>query len=229
ELTPPFTMKNNFSLNILPWVLIICLSADALQQQEALAHPLFTKSRWIVNKDGKRVKLACVNWPSHLQPVLAEGLSWQPVDVISNKIRSMGFNCVRLTWPLALVNNQTISSMTVENSFKSLGLHKSLVGIRANNGKFLSMTLPQAFKNVVSSLGNNNVMVILDNHITTPGWCCSLKDGNGYFGDKDFDPKLWIQGLSRMATMFKGTRNVVGMSLRNELRGKNVNVGLWYK
>ncbi|KAF9603079.1 hypothetical protein IFM89_033804 [Coptis chinensis] len=221
-------MKNNFSLNLLSSLLVICLSTVALQKH-VLATPLFTNSRWIVDEDGNRVKLACVNWPDHLQPAVAEGLSKKPVDVISEKIRSMGFNCVRLTWPLALINNHTLASMTVENSFKSLGLYESLGGIKVNNERFLNMSLSQVFKNVVSSLGDNNIMVILDNHITTPGWCCSNNDSSAFFGDKDFDPKLWIKGLGRMATMFKGTKNVIGMSLRNELRGPNQNVKAWYR
>jgi hypothetical protein len=82
---------------------------------------------------------------------------------------------------------------------------------------------------VVSSLGANKVMVILDNHISKPGWCCSGSDGNGFFGDLYFNPDLWIQGLARMATLFNGVPNVVGMSLRNELRGPRQNVKDWYR
>lgn len=71
-------------------------------------------------------------------------------------------------------------------------------------------------------------MVILDNHVSQPGWCCSENDGNGFFGDKYFNPDLWIKGLTMMATMFKGVANVVGMSLRNELRGPRQNAPDWY-
>lgn len=81
----------------------------------------------------------------------------------------------------------------------------------------------------MSGLADNNVMVILDNHISKPGWCCSSFDGNGFFGDQYFDPYLWVQGLTRMATLFKGVANVVGMSLRNELRGPKQNVRDWYR
>ena len=72
-------------------------------------------------------------------------------------------------------------------------------------------------------------MVILDNHMTKPGWCCSNDDGNGFFGDRDFDPEMWVDGLTKMATLFKGVKNVVGMSLRNELRGPKQNVNDWYR
>ncbi|KAJ8438555.1 hypothetical protein Cgig2_024644 [Carnegiea gigantea] len=72
-------------------------------------------------------------------------------------------------------------------------------------------------------------MVILDNHLSTPGWCCSSSDGNGFFGDQYFDPNLWIKGLTKMATLFKGNPYVVGMSLRNELRGPKQNSADWYR
>ncbi|XWS63750.1 hypothetical protein CRYUN_Cryun06bG0128600 [Craigia yunnanensis] len=72
-------------------------------------------------------------------------------------------------------------------------------------------------------------MVILDNHISKPGWCCSNFDGNGFFGDPYLNPDLWITGLTRMATLFSGVTNVVGMSLRNELRGPKQNVNDWYR
>ncbi|KAF5935163.1 hypothetical protein HYC85_026292 [Camellia sinensis] len=72
-------------------------------------------------------------------------------------------------------------------------------------------------------------MVILDNHISKPGWCCDESDGNGFFGDQYFNPDLWIKGLTVMASLFKGTPYVVGMSLRNELRGRKENANDWYR
>lgn len=81
----------------------------------------------------------------------------------------------------------------------------------------------------MSSLRNNSVMVILDNHLTKPGWCCGNNDGNGFFGDKYFSPNIWIEGLTKMAKMFKDVSNVIGMSLRNELRGPKQNEPDWFK
>lgn len=85
------------------------------------------------------------------------------------------------------------------------------------------------FQAVVRRLGDNEVMVILDNHVSKPGWCCGNTDGNGFFGDEYFDPDQWVRGLTEMATMFRGVPNVVGMSLRNELRGPRQNVPDWYR
>ncbi|XP_062110479.1 glycosyl hydrolase 5 family protein-like [Humulus lupulus] len=199
------------------------------QTGPATGVPLSTNSRWVVDESGKRVKLACVNWVSHLEAVVAEGLSKQPIDAIAGRVSSMGFNCVRLTWPLYLATNDSLAALTVRQSFERLGLTQAIAGIQANNPSIVDLPLLEAYQAVVSGLGDKNVMVILDNHITKPTWCCSTFDENGFFGDKYFDPDLWIEGLTRMATLFNGVSNVVGMSLRNELRGPKQNVNDWYK
>lgn len=111
------------------------------------SYPLSTKSRWIVDEKGQRVKLACVNWPAHLQPAVAEGLSKQPLDSISKKIVSMGFNCVRLTWPLDLMTNDTLAlNVTVKQSFESLKLFEDVLGIQTHNPKILNLPLFNAFQ-----------------------------------------------------------------------------------
>uniref|UniRef100_A0ACD5UQR1 Uncharacterized protein n=1 Tax=Avena sativa TaxID=4498 RepID=A0ACD5UQR1_AVESA len=191
--------------------------------------PLSTSSRWVVGADGRRVKLACANWASHLEPVAAEGLSRRGVGDIAARVAAMGFNCVRLTWPTYLATNATLSSLPLRWSLERLGLRESAAGVRVNNPALLDLPLIDVFREVVSALASNNIMVILDNQITTPGWCCSGSDGNAFFGDKYFDPEEWLKGLSAMATMFRNTKNVVGMSLRNELRGPHQNVSLWYR
>ncbi|KAK2636622.1 hypothetical protein Ddye_031414 [Dipteronia dyeriana] len=210
-------------------IIITILTPQTKPHAAAADLPLSTDSRWVVDQSGRRVKLACVNWVSHLDAVVAEGLSKQPMDVISNGIASMGFNCVRFTWPLFLATNDSLASLTVRQSFQKLGLFESIAGIQANNPSIIDLPLIKAFQMVVGSLGDNNVMVILDNHISNPGWCCSNYDGNGFFGDKYFNPDVWITGLTKMATLFNGVFNVVGMSLRNELRGSRQNVNDWYR
>ncbi|XP_042502942.1 glycosyl hydrolase 5 family protein-like [Macadamia integrifolia] len=210
--------------------LILSPNVFFLLQRPVMARPpLYTNSRWVVDENGQRVKLACVNWVSHLEAMVAEGLHKQPLDVISKQIKSMGFNCVRLTWSLFMVTNDSLSSLTVRQSFQSLGLLDTIDGIQVNNPSLLDLPLIQAYKVVVSNLGENKVMVILDNHISKPGWCCNNWDDNGFFGDRYFIPKLWLKGLTAVATMFNGTNNVVGMSLRNELRGRRQNAKDWYR
>ncbi|PKA54492.1 hypothetical protein AXF42_Ash000326 [Apostasia shenzhenica] len=211
---------------IFVFLFIFLFLQEAFPPTEAL--PLSTSSRWIVDGSGRRVKLACVNWVAHLEAMVAEGLGKQPLDAISKKISSMGFNCVRFTWPLFLLTNESLSSLTVRRSFQALGLNDSIADIQAKNPALVDLPLLQAYKVVVENLEENKIMVILDNHISRPGWCCSRTDGNGFFGDEFFEPEAWVDGLTQMARAFKGAPNVVGMSLRNELRGPRQNVNDWY-
>ncbi|XP_070043849.1 glycosyl hydrolase 5 family protein-like [Nicotiana tomentosiformis] len=217
--------SSSSSLNIHLFLFLLISS----QHVTVSSQPLYTNSRWIVNSTGQRVKLACINWVSHMEVMVAEGLNQQPVNAISQAIINMGFNCVRLTWPLFLFTNDSLGSITVRQSFKNLGLFGSIVGLQANNPSIVDLSVLDAYQAVVASLAKNNVMMILDNHISKPGWCCSRFDGNGFFGDEYFDPDLWVQGLTKVATIFKSTNNVVGMSLRNELRGLLQNADDWYR
>jgi len=82
-------------------------------------------------------------------------------------------------------------------------------------------------ESVVTALALHDLMVILDNHVSKPQWCCGDTDGNGFWGDEYFNPEEWLQGLIRVATRFRGVLHVVGMSLRNELRGPKQNSGDW--
>lgn len=132
---------------ISPLTLFLFLLLSSISLTLATDYPLFTKSRWIVNKKGHRVKLACANWPSHLKPVVAEGLSSQPMDSISKKIKDMGFNCVRLTWPLELMINDTLAfNVTVKQSFERYGLDHELQGIYTHNPSIVNIPLINAFQ-----------------------------------------------------------------------------------
>ncbi|KAL1289932.1 hypothetical protein HN51_058307 [Arachis hypogaea] len=219
-------ITNNIGIVYTTLFLLSCSST--LQNTKAV--PLHTNGRWIVDEEGEqRVKLACLNWVSHLEASVPEGLNKQPLDEISKRIKSLGFNCVRLTWPLQLATNASLSSLSVRQSLNNLGLLDSIAAVQSNNPNFIDLPLIECFQAVVKSLGENDVMVILDNHVTQPSWCCSAMDGNGFFGDTFLDPDLWIMGLTKMATLFNGVTNVVGFSLRNELRGPKQNVNDWYR
>lgn len=130
----------------MPRLLLLLAASFLLLWQPAVAALLSTNSRWIVDESGRRVKLACVNWVSHLEGMVAEGLGKQPLDVISKSISSMGFNCVRFTWPLFLVTDDSLASLTVRQSFSSLGLNESISAIQANNPTLVDLPLLQAYQ-----------------------------------------------------------------------------------
>lgn len=126
-------------------LLCIVITILVLMTQYSYA-TLYTNSRWIVNEGGQRVKLSCVNWVSHLEVMVAEGLSKQPIDTISKSITNMGFNCVRLTWPLFLFTNDSLATLTVRQSFNNLGLVESIAGLQTNNPSILDLSLLRAYQ-----------------------------------------------------------------------------------
>ncbi|XP_050205745.1 glycosyl hydrolase 5 family protein-like [Mercurialis annua] len=192
--------------------------------------PLSTNGRWIVDDTTQqRVKLACVNWPSHLEPMLAEGLDKKPLAYIVSQLRSSRtfFNCVRFTWATYMFTR--FANLTVSESLDSMNLRDARDGVAWYNPWILGMTIVQAFEAVVNELGAQNIMVILDNQVSRPAWCCSDDDGNGFVGDVDFDAEEWLQGLSMVAELFKGRSQVIAISTRNEMRGPHQNVEDWYK
>ncbi|XP_015577295.3 glycosyl hydrolase 5 family protein [Ricinus communis] len=205
---------------------IFLLSLCILIAIPCFSMPLSTKGRWIIDtKTGQRVKLACVNWPSHMETMLAEGLHEQPLKRIVALLAKQKFNCVRLTYATYMWTRY--SNRTVSESFNFLPEAKE--GIAKNNPDLLSKTLPQAYETVVDELAAQGVMTLLDNHVSKPTWCCSETDGNTFFGDTYFDVKEWIQGLTTVATRFRGKPKVMAISTRNELRGPLQNQDDWYK
>ncbi|KAK4843442.1 hypothetical protein QYF36_008066 [Acer negundo] len=190
--------------------------------------PLLTRGKWIVDStSGRPVKLACTSWASHLQPMLAEGLDKQPLRNIVAKVVQQHFSCVRLTWATYMFTR--FNQSTVTQTLDSLYLTQAKEGIARNNPALLKMTVVQAYDEVVDELGRQGLMVVLDNHVSNPKWCCGNNDGNGFFGDTDFSPQEWKQGLVSIAQRFKSKNQVVAMSLRNELRGPRQNQPDWYK
>ncbi|KAL5749990.1 hypothetical protein ACOSP7_024593 [Xanthoceras sorbifolium] len=190
--------------------------------------PLSTSKKWIIDSaSGHRVKLTCVNWAAHLEPMVAEGLDRKPLRDIVAKVAEHHFNCVRLTWATFLFTRY--AQRTVTESLDSLGLREAKDGIAKNNPVILNMTLIQAYETVVDELGAQGLMVVLDNHVSNPNWCCPYNDGNGFFGDADFHPREWLHGLITVGKRFKTKNQVVAMSIRNELRGSRQNEHDWYR
>jgi len=58
--------------------------------------PFSTDGRDIVDANGDAVTWTGVNWPGSGETMVPEGLEWQSVEEIVDRIASIGFNFVRL-------------------------------------------------------------------------------------------------------------------------------------
>jgi hypothetical protein len=170
--------------------------------------PLSTQKRWIIDDaTGQRVKLTCAHWVAHVKPMLVEGLDKLPIKDIATQIANSGFNCVRLSYATYMFTRY--ANNTIRDTFNSLDITDSVVSaIEKHNPLILNMTHVQAYEAAIDALGEKGVMVLIDNHVSMPKWCCDNKDQNGFFGDRHFDPHEWLQGLAFIAKHFKGKSNV---------------------
>ncbi|KAI4152487.1 MAG: hypothetical protein LQ340_002887 [Diploschistes diacapsis] len=219
--------------SLLPYV--ASLSALISSAHSEVAYPLSTSSRWVVDSNGDRFKLRCVNWAGHLEPGVPEGLSKQPVDKIAVWIASNDFNCVRLTYSIdmALAPNISVSDSFTQAA-NSSGTNTNLAALQAQysdavaQNPFLSTaTRLSTFETVIATLASHSISVVLDNHVSKAQWCCNSTDGNGWWDTASgytasnsqwFNTTDWLAGLSAMSAFSTTHSNIVGMSLRNELR-----------
>ncbi|KAI9117889.1 hypothetical protein K1719_011031 [Acacia pycnantha] len=190
--------------------------------------PLSTNKRWIVDEaTGKRVKLVCAHWVGHLSPMVVEGLDKLPLNDIVDQFHDKGFNCVRLSYSTYLFTRY--ANQTVAKTLSGLDLPEATSSaIAKHNPWVLNMTHLEAYETVVDALDKNGVMTIIDNHVSFPNWCCDKADGNGFFGDRHFDPDEWLRGLAFVAGQFKEKSHVIAVDLRNELRGARQNKHDWF-
>jgi endoglucanase len=165
--------------------------------------PLKTHGTKIRDADGEDVTLSCANWyGAQLETYVPEGLDKAPIDFISKTIATLGFNCVRLPFSLELyLENPTVTEETVAANENLVGWSGMLV-----------------FDKVIENLTDNGLMVILNNHMSDAGKCCSTNDGNGMWYNDNYPEDKFFETWREMAGRYLKNPMVVGFDLRNEPR-----------
>jgi len=166
----------------------------------------------VVDATGDRVKLACVNWyGAHMEGHVVNGLDKESISSIAKTISGLGFNCIRLPFSL----EQVFEDPVIEDNRVSAnpGLH----------GK----TSMEVLDATVSGLTDEGLIVLLNNHNSKAGWCCSEQDGEGLWYTHDYPEEMWIQALTSMAERYSGNFLVAGIDLRNELRKAHGHSPTW--
>ncbi|KAK3214380.1 hypothetical protein GRF29_28g2903682 [Pseudopithomyces chartarum] len=188
--------------------------------------PFTTKGRDIVNAHGETVQWAGVNWPGSGETMVPEGVEWSSVEDILDLVKSVGFNFIRLTYAIEMVDqiyerNGTdvplevamITALGYENGTK---VTKEMVaknkGWTKDTGRF------EVWDHIAEAALERGMYVHPDVHVGKAQWCCNNTDGNAWFDDYNFPVKNWHRGLQYVAEWAKKHPNVVSMALRNELR-----------
>ncbi|KAI1344108.1 glycoside hydrolase family 5 protein [Xylariaceae sp. FL0016] len=195
--------------------------------------PLSSSSRWILDANGNRVKLRCVNWGGHQEANLPEGLHKQDVNYIAEFVAAQGFNCVRLTYSIDHALSPDVplgESFTAAASAASVNvtdMDNMYTSVVSKNPWAVNATTRGAYEAVIAALWKQGVMTILDNHVSKATWCCNIDDGNGWWDEgfgynamnsRYFKTQNWLNGLEAIATWSASQPGVIGMGLRNEIR-----------
>ncbi|GAB1217442.1 hypothetical protein ATERTT37_006681 [Aspergillus terreus] len=198
--------------------------------------------RWIHDSKGKVFTYAGANWPGAGEVMIPEGMQYASIASTVSKLKNLGMNVIRLTFPTELVDDilDNGGDVTVQKSLtNALGLTngtKVFDEIRKVNPQITaSTTRLQVYDMVAAECNKQGIYVHLDNHISKAMWCCSTTDGNAWFGDTYFDVPKWMRGLEYMVSHAKSWPNFVSIGLRNELRQPATanseypyNWGTWY-
>jgi hypothetical protein len=134
--------------------------------------------------------------------MIPEGLDRRPLKELVGELVKNKFNCVRLTYAIYMWTRY--EREIVNETFSHLDAPEVVDGISKYNPSIMKMTHIEAFDAVVNELGNQNIKVLLDNHVSEPKWCCHDDDENGFFHDRHFCPQEWIGGLTLAAQHFNG-------------------------
>jgi endoglucanase len=178
-------------------------SAEAATPLPLPALPLKTTSRWIVDANGKRFKLASVNWyGAESKDFVVAGLDKAALGDVAHAIRALGFNSVRLPW-----SNEMFETNPLVDPAR-LSANPSLAGGHALD----------VFDAVVGALAFEGLVVILDNHRSHADWCCDLEHGDGLWYAPGYPETSWVADWQGMVRRYLAEPAVVGADLRNELR-----------
>ncbi|KAI3659743.1 hypothetical protein MP638_000872 [Amoeboaphelidium occidentale] len=211
--------------------------AAAVVTDQSLRHfnndimvPLSTQDQWIVDQTNVRVKMACVNWPSHMENMIPEGLGSSSMSRLVDFIVSMGFNCVRFPYAVEMVERfqDTLDTRVYQWMSK-----ESREGLFKNNPKYNNKTtIYEVFSDAMNMMKQKGLMVFLDNHVSKATWCCPEFDGNRFWEREWFPVDGWVNSLKSLAVLVKeqGWNHVVGFGLRNEVFTVNPNAdSMWFK
>ncbi|CAN9187098.1 unnamed protein product [Alternaria alternata] len=214
-------------------LLLVSLAAAAPSsalKRVASTLPLSTKGRDIIDANGDVFHFMSTNWPGHQEIMIPEGLQHSSVEDIVSWFPKLGLNSVRMPFAIEMVDDylenspdQTLEK-SVLNAIPGTNGTDVLNSILEKNPQFTKNTTRlQVWNAVGKELSRQGVIIHLDNHVSKAFWCCGDDDGNGWFGEKDFDVEKWKRGLAFMTKFGKENWSTfASIGLRNELRAAKV-------
>jgi endoglucanase len=180
--------------------------------------PLLVMNDQVVDGNGSIFQFRCANWAGHMESNLPEDLQHRPLQSIVDTLASLGaFNCVRLNYAVELFSKKDMTACESLVTSISGALAPHIAPFEKHNPKLINLPLPAIFKAVVNALASCDLLVLMSNHVSKVGWCCSFDDGNRWFNEGHFNLASWISLLSNMATLLSWYPTAVAFDLHNKL------------
>jgi aryl-phospho-beta-D-glucosidase BglC (GH1 family) len=186
---------------------------DTFLSSPSYTLPLRTRGRDIIDARGRRFKLSSVNWYGASDELFVPGgLDVKHRGEIARMVRRLGFNSVRLPYADELVMKNPVVAPHL------LAANPDLVG----------RTAMDVLEAVVDALTAEGVAVIVNNHITSATWCCGADPCDAGWANDHLPAMMcrvrqteeeWIEHWEEVMQRFVGNPLVVGVDLRNEVRG----------
>jgi endoglucanase len=173
----------------------------------AIATPLSTSGRFIVDAHGKRVRLAGVNWYGASEDMgVPAGLDLTNRSTLAELIAKQGFNCVR--FPFSLWMTEQTSMVPAQY----LDANQDLIG----------STPLQVYDACVKALTDQGLIVILNCHLLDFGWCCANDDTNGLWFNDRWQIANFTAAWQNITRRYASNPLVAAMDIKNEPRHATV-------
>ena len=168
-----------------------------------IATPFSTRGRFIVDANGKRVRLAGVNWYGASEDFgLPAGLDRTHRTKLAGLIAEQGFNCVR--FPFSVWMTQQTAPVPDRYLAANPDLHGS--------------TPVEVYDACVKALTDQGLIVIPNCHLLDFGWCCSDTDTNGLWFNDRWPAEKFTAAWQDIARRYASNPLVAAMDIKNEPR-----------
>jgi len=173
----------------------------------AVATPLSTTGRFIVDAHAKRVRLAGVNWYGASEDLgVPVGLDHTDRRALARLIAAQGFNCVRL--PFSVWMTEQAAPVPDQYLAANRDLHGS--------------TPIQVYDACVRALTEEGLIVIPNCHLLDFGWCCSNNDTNGLWFNDRWTIEQFTAAWQDITRRYASNNLVAAMDIKNEPRQATV-------
>ena len=161
-----------------------------------------TSGNQILDANNQPVRIAAINWYGfETTTFVAHGLWIADYKAILDRIKSSGFNTVRIPYSDQMVSqNPVLGTMNINRN----GINTDIAA---------NATALDVLDKIIAYCGQIGLRVMLDNHRSNAG---NSAQENGLWFTSEFPESTWLANWRALTTRYLGNTTVVAMDLRNE-------------